>query len=128
MIAVLMFRSWSLDCNRLWRSLIIATDSEYVAVNATERIERWEKTGWKHINQQGETSPIKNQDLWKLFLAAVRQFHGDGVNIAFWRIPREWNERADEFAKEIERGREVSNFNVNVQTGLQSVDFRPISK
>jgi ribonuclease HI len=102
--------------------------SEYVTVNVTERIERWEKPGWKRINQQGDTSPIKNQDLWKLFLAVVRQFPRGGVNIAFWRIPREWNERADEFAKENERGREVSKFNVNVPTGLQSVDFRPISE
>jgi hypothetical protein len=32
------------------------------------------------------------------------------VNIAFWRIPREWNERADEFAKKgAERG-EVLKF------------------
>jgi hypothetical protein len=50
------------------------------------------------------------------------------VNIAFWRIPREWNERADEFARENARGREVSKFNVIVQTGLQSLDFRPISE
>jgi ribonuclease HI len=128
-IAALMFRSWSADCNRSWRSLVVATDSEYVAINATERIERWEKTGWKRINQQGKTSPIKNQDLWKLLLSVVRQLHGDGVNVAFWRIPREWNQRADKFAKEFERGKgKVPNFSVIVPTGPTSVDFRPMSE
>jgi ribonuclease HI len=28
-IAALQFRDWSMDCNRSWRSLVIATDSEY---------------------------------------------------------------------------------------------------
>jgi ribonuclease HI len=90
--------------------------------------ERWEKPGWKGINLQGESSPIKNQDLWKLFLTAVRQFHRHGANVVFWRIPREWNERADEFAKAIARGKQVPNFSVIVPKGPKSVDFRPISE
>lgn len=52
----------------------------------------------------------------------------DGTNVVFWRIPREWNERADEFAKAIARGREVPNFSVIVPKGPKSVDFRPISE
>ncbi|PMD19716.1 ribonuclease H-like protein [Hyaloscypha hepaticicola] len=99
-IAALQFLDWSTDCNRSWRSLVFATDSEYVAVNATERIKRWEATGWKLASYKGRApEPVKNQDLWKLLLILIRQLREDGVNVAFWRIPREWNERADEFVK-----------------------------
>ncbi|TVY14040.1 hypothetical protein LARI1_G007595 [Lachnellula arida] len=41
-IAALQFRDWSTDCNGGWRSLVFATDSEYVAINATQHIQRWE--------------------------------------------------------------------------------------
>jgi ribonuclease HI len=89
-----------MDCNRSWRSLVIATDSEYVAVNATERIQLWEMDGWMLASQQGrDRAAVKNQDLWKLFLKLVRQLQGAGVNVALWRIPRNCNERADNFAK-----------------------------
>jgi ribonuclease HI len=99
-IAALQFLDWSADCNRSWRSLVLATDSEYVAVNATERIERWEAKGWKLASYKGRApEPVKNQDLWKILLRLIRRLQANGVNVAFWRIPRDWNERADEYAK-----------------------------
>lgn len=76
--------------------MVIATDSEYVAVNATQRVERWETEGWRLADG---ISLVKNLDLWKLLLREIRQLQGNGVNISFWRIPREWNERADKYAK-----------------------------
>jgi ribonuclease HI len=110
-IAALQFLDWSADCNRSWRSLVFATDSEYVAVNATERIERWEATGWKLASYKGRApEPVKNQDLWKLLLTLVRQLQENGVNVAFWRIPREWNETADKFAKNGAEHGEVLKF------------------
>lgn len=67
-----------------WRSLVFATDSEYVAVNSTERIERWEATGWKLASYKGRTpEPVKNQDLWKLLLKQIQCLQGNGVNVAF---------------------------------------------
>jgi ribonuclease HI len=99
-IAALQFLDWSADYNRSWRSLVFATDSEYIAVNVTKRIKRWEATGWKVASYKGRApEPVKNQDLWKLLLILMRQLQENSVNVAFWRIPREWNERADEFAK-----------------------------
>jgi ribonuclease HI len=110
-IAALQFLDWRADCNRSWRSLVFATDSEYVAVNATERIEHWEATGWKLASYKGRApAPVKNQDLWELLLQVIRQLQGNGVNVAFWRIPREWNERADEFAKKGAEQGEVLKF------------------
>ena len=73
-IAALQFLDWSADCNRSWRSLVFATDSEYVAVNATERIARWEAAGWKLASYKGRApESVKNQDLWKLLLTLIRQ-------------------------------------------------------
>jgi hypothetical protein len=51
-------------------------------------------------HQKGKhCAAAKNQDLWKLFLQLVRRLQGDGVNVALWRIPRNWNKRADKFAR-----------------------------
>ena len=126
-IAALQFLDWSADCNRSWRSLVFATDSEYVAVNATERIERWEATGWKLASYKGRApEPVKNQDLWKLLLKQIRYLQGNGVNVAFWRIPREWNERADESAKEAAERGEVLKFRKiesNGPLGAIATDF-----
>jgi ribonuclease HI len=91
----LMFRSWSLDCNRPWRSLVIATDPEDVAVNARvlggEVMETYQSTRRNIAHQE--------PGLVETFLAVVRQLYRDDVNVAFWRIPREWNNgRAVELA------------------------------
>ncbi|KUJ23489.1 uncharacterized protein LY89DRAFT_777233 [Mollisia scopiformis] len=72
------------------------THSEYVAVNATTRVEKWEKDNWKLADR---VSIVKNQDLWKLLLKEIRTLLAKGVDVSFWRIPREWNERADKFAR-----------------------------
>jgi hypothetical protein len=66
--------------------------------------------------------------LVETFSRTVRHPHRDGVNVVFWPIPREWNERVDEFANDIAMGKQVPNFSVIVPTGPQSVDFRPISE
>lgn len=95
-IAALQFRDWSTDCNRSWRSVVIATDSEYVTIGATERIQRWENEGWILAGGYGK---VKNTDLWKLLLLEIRALLNKGVNVSFWRIPREWNEKADKYAK-----------------------------
>jgi ribonuclease HI len=124
-IGALQFRDWSIDCNRSWRSIVIATDSEYVAINATERIQRWEAAGWRLASKHGNPAAVMNQDLWKLFLKEVRQLQGDGVNVAFWRIPRDWNRTADEIAKVVATKREVLRFRVPVPTGPISVGSRP---
>ncbi|KAL2066947.1 hypothetical protein VTL71DRAFT_1371 [Oculimacula yallundae] len=42
-IAVLQFCDWISDCNAGWRSVVIATDSEYVAHGATNWALRWEQ-------------------------------------------------------------------------------------
>lgn len=91
MIAALQFRNWSTDCKESWTSLVLATDSEYTALGATKWIVKWERELWQDV---------KNQDLWKLLLLESRMLLAQGVAVSFWRIPREWNERADKSAKQ----------------------------
>ena len=40
-------------------NLVVATDSGYVATNATNLCKHWERNDWKGVD---------NRDLWKLFL------------------------------------------------------------
>jgi hypothetical protein len=54
---------------------------------------RWEADGW---NRGGK---VRNEDMWMLLLQKIRQLRNNGVNVSIWRIPREWNEKADEAAK-----------------------------
>lgn len=93
MIAALMYRRWSEEG---FNSLVIATDSEYVANGATQWIQAWLRNGWK--TSAGAT--VKNQDLWKCLLSQIEEHDKEGLRVQFWRIPREWNEVADRYARE----------------------------
>lgn len=92
-IAALRYRRWS---GEGFNSLVIATDSEYVANGATQWIQAWLRNGWK--TSSGAT--VKNQDLWKCLLNEIEEHHTEGLRVQFWRIPREWNEVADRYARE----------------------------
>lgn len=99
-IAALQFRDWSTDCNSGWTSIVIATDSQYVAFGATDWIKRWESDDWKLFSRKSDRWQYpKNLDLWKLLLKIIRRLQGLGISVLFWNIPREWNGRADEMAK-----------------------------
>jgi ribonuclease HI len=77
------------------KGIVIATDSEYVVTGVTEWVHSWARRGWLTSSRQ----PVKNQDLWKALLAELRQYKHDGVDVRFWRIPRQSNTVADEAAK-----------------------------
>lgn len=91
-IAALRFRNWASEA---FKTLVIATDSEYVSSGATSWAQTWVRNGWlKHRNE-----PVKNKDLWEMLLGEVEKWHDRGLRIQFWRIPREWNTVADAAAK-----------------------------
>jgi ribonuclease HI len=91
-IAVLRFRHW---VGEGFSSIVFATDSEYVAEGSTTWAKSWIKRGWKTSAGQ----PVKNKDLWELLLGEFERWKEKGLSLEFWRIPREWNEVADEAAK-----------------------------
>ncbi|KAJ9491512.1 hypothetical protein VN97_g1730 [Penicillium thymicola] len=92
-IAATRFRHW---VGEGCRSLVIATDSEYVVRGITTRVKRWVRNGW--MTQAGTS--VKNQDLWLCLLGEVERWHEQGMRIEFWRIPRKLNKKADRHAKE----------------------------
>ncbi|KAJ5450630.1 uncharacterized protein N7458_007079 [Penicillium daleae] len=92
-IAALRYRRWDGEgC----KSLVIATDSEYVANGATIWVKAWRRKGWK--TRSG--AAVKNQDLWQCLLGEIELYGKEGMRVQFWRIPRQWNEEADRHAKD----------------------------
>ncbi|KIV89194.1 hypothetical protein PV10_08782 [Exophiala mesophila] len=92
-IAVMQFRAW-------WgegiQRLVIATDSSYVVDCATQSIHAWQTNGWR----TAKGPPVKNRDLWELYLAELQRCSNSGLHVLFWKIPREWNSTADAAARE----------------------------
>ncbi|KAJ5359544.1 ribonuclease H-like protein [Penicillium cataractarum] len=91
-IAALRYRSWK---GEGFKSLVIATDSEYVANGATQWVKSWRRNGWKMRNG----AAVKNQDLWKFMLGEIEMYEEKGLRVQFWRIPRQWNDETDLYAK-----------------------------
>ncbi|KAF2728344.1 ribonuclease H-like protein [Polyplosphaeria fusca] len=91
-IAALRFRHWT---GEDYRTIVIATDSEYVVEGATTWAKKWIKNNWLTSGHQ----PVKNADLWKMLLGEVERWSDEGLAIEFWKIPRQWNTIADGAAK-----------------------------
>lgn len=125
-VAALQFLDWSSDCNRSWRSLVIATDSEYVTANVSDRLERWEDEEWSVLETSTQKRyEVRNDDLWKLLLERVRYLHGAGVNVSFWPIPKRWNERANYFSKPVPGRTGGLTFQTVFPTGPLAIDTVP---
>ncbi|PLN78387.1 ribonuclease H-like domain-containing protein [Aspergillus taichungensis] len=108
-IAALRFRSW---LGEGFSNLVIATDSEYVVEGATSWVRGWLRRDWR--TRMG--APIKNRDLWECLLGDIAQLNDEGLQVEFWRIPRDWNKEADSHAKHAASGEPQGPF-MN-QTGL----------
>lgn len=91
-IAALRFRHWA---GEHFHTCVIATDSEYVVEGSTVWAKKWVKNGWK----TNSSAPVKNSDMWQMLLGEVERWKDYGMDIQFWRIPREWNVAADTAAK-----------------------------
>ncbi|XDG09919.1 hypothetical protein ABKA04_009534 [Annulohypoxylon sp. FPYF3050] len=116
-IAALRRNDWRADG---FSSVVIATDSSYLADGATEWVRNWVRNGWK--TRSG--SSVKNQDLWELFLGEVEKCRETGLEVELWKIPREMNELADAVAKEtIHKGPAPADFE-NTRFGSSTAFIR----
>jgi ribonuclease HI len=106
-IAAVRFRYWP---GEGFRTLVIATDSEYVVEGSTQWARTWVRNGW--VKQGG--GAVKNKDLWQALLGEVERYKVIGMDIQFWRIPREWNMVADAAAKEVAATKETPDAWVNL--------------
>lgn len=91
-IAALRFRAWDVEG---FRSIVIATDSEYVVEGATRWVRTWLKNGW--TTRTGAL--VKNKDLWQALLGEAEKWSERDVKITFWWIPRDQNIEADHWAR-----------------------------
>ncbi|KAE8341835.1 hypothetical protein BDV24DRAFT_163058 [Aspergillus arachidicola] len=91
-IAALRFRFWT---GEGFNSLVIATDSEYVVEGVTSWVRGWIRRGWK--TSMG--AAVKNRDLWECLLGEMEKWDSNGMQVKFWRIPRDWNTDADYHAR-----------------------------
>ncbi|PKY04809.1 ribonuclease H-like protein, partial [Aspergillus campestris IBT 28561] len=91
-IAALRFRAWE---GEGLSTLVIATDSGYVAEGATSWVRGWLRRGWR----TSTGAAVKNRDLWECLLGEIERCDEDGLQIEFWRISRRWNKEADYHAK-----------------------------
>jgi ribonuclease HI len=98
-LAALQFRNWA---GEGFGTVVFATDSEYVAKGATQWVRTWLRNGWRTSG-----GPVKNIDLWEMLLGQVERLDSRGVNVEFWKIPREFNMMADRFAAEAAKREET---------------------
>jgi ribonuclease HI len=85
---------------RVWKgegfnSVVIASDSEYVVKGYCEHLAVWKCRDWKTTRG----TDVANKDLWEVLDKSVHRLANKGVQVLFWRIPRELNE-ADKYAKQ----------------------------
>ncbi|KAK0624101.1 ribonuclease H-like domain-containing protein [Immersiella caudata] len=92
-IAALRFRVWS---GEGLRTLVLATDSEYVVEGATNWAINWVWNDWMKLGG----GAVNHKDLWQA-LPGEAEWHKDrGMAIQFWKIPKERNTVADAAANE----------------------------
>ncbi|KAI1259438.1 hypothetical protein F5Y18DRAFT_420716 [Xylariaceae sp. FL1019] len=79
-IAALEFREWQQEG---WRSIVVATDLEYIVSGATSWLSAWAKRGWK---KKRRSSPITNRDLWEELHGIIDRLALLGTSVSFWLI------------------------------------------
>ncbi|KAK7946833.1 uncharacterized protein PG986_011154 [Apiospora aurea] len=102
-IAALRFRHWA---GENFHTAVIATDSVYVVEGSTVWARNWIRNGWMTRGR----APVKNSDLWEMLLGEVERWKDAGMDIQFWRIPREWNTVADAAAKAAAENHDVDEW------------------
>ncbi|KAJ5738765.1 ribonuclease H-like domain-containing protein [Penicillium malachiteum] len=90
-IAACQFRAWTEEG---FTTMVIAMDSEYVVEGITTWIDGWIRRDWKTTKGQ----LVKNWDLWECLLGEIEMADEEGLDIQFWRIPRELNTDAGHYA------------------------------
>ncbi|KAM7215332.1 Ribonuclease H-like domain containing protein [Rhypophila decipiens] len=78
------------------RCLIIKSDSAYLVNSITGHVNKWVANGW----QTAKKTPVANQDLWRLSIIKLSELGELGASVAFWLVPRDENEDADELAND----------------------------
>lgn len=76
---------------RKLRRVVLMADSRYVVDAMTDWIYKWRQNGY--INVKGER--VVNEDFFRRLEQEVDELNDVGVDVQFWRVPREQNGVAD---------------------------------
>ncbi|KAF5356441.1 hypothetical protein D9758_009531 [Tetrapyrgos nigripes] len=76
------------------QTCVIAMDSEYVVKGITDWYPSWKRRGWRTANGKIPA----NLDLFHRLNDKLTELEVTGVEIGFWRIPRKYNQLADQLA------------------------------
>ena len=76
--------------------VVIITDSDYLAKSMSDYVYKWVNNDW--LNAKGQTV-INAESLEKLH-ATIVKLEGQGMRVRFWRVPRAYNQEADELAND----------------------------
>lgn len=77
------------------RDVILYTDSEYLRNGITAWIAKWKRNDWR----RGSRGLVKNADLWRE-LDQLNSLHRIDWKWVRGHSGNEWNERADELARQ----------------------------
>jgi ribonuclease HI len=78
-------------------TLVIQTDSDYVAKAFSEHVWRWVDKGWRKTNGQ----PLAHRDLIEEIQQSICELEQrEGIAVRFWRVDRQWNHAADALANQ----------------------------
>lgn len=91
-LGAIQYRNWRQGG---FRTMIIATDSDYVVRGVTRWVFVWLRDNWMRHKQ-----PVQNKDIWKAILHEIKRWRRQGLEIKFWRIRKEWNKAASALARE----------------------------
>lgn len=79
------------------QNVVLISDSSYVVQSMTDWVFKWRNNGW--ANHRGYE--VTNRDDFEKLDDLIDDLDGEhGVEVKFWRIPREFNQEADELAKD----------------------------
>ncbi|KAI1111130.1 ribonuclease H-like domain-containing protein [Nemania sp. NC0429] len=85
----------SITTGKALKRVIVKSDSNYLVQGMTEWISEWLDNGFTN----SRSGPVENQDLFKELWGLVQRMgRQKGIEVLFWKVPREENADADGLA------------------------------
>ncbi|OJJ49480.1 hypothetical protein ASPZODRAFT_129958 [Penicilliopsis zonata CBS 506.65] len=97
------FYSYDDDSGALLETVVVKTDSEYLAKGMSEWVLKWEQNGY--INSRG--LPVLNASLFRTLQSLAAELEERDVKVLFWHVPRHLNKKADQMANNALDGKPI---------------------
>ena len=101
-----------------WSRITVATHSYDLVEGITKHIAGWQQQNWGVVTAGG---PITSRDMWETLLSIINRYASRGVEVRFWRVPKDLNREARKEARKIsERGHTRTEYNASSGTDYVS--------